>query len=120
MSHAAALSYAAAARITMSPREIEANALVKAAARLQAAGDGTDADEFDASLAHNRKLWTIIAGSVSDSASLLPDDLKAQILTLANFIFNTTLGISGGPAPEKVVALVRINRELAAGLRGHS
>jgi len=115
--HQAALTYANAARQAMSPRETEASALTKAAARLQMAADQADAAEYAAALAHNRRLWTVIAASVADPSSTLPDDLRAQILTLANFIFNHTLGLDAEPAPEKIAALVRINRELAAGLR---
>ena len=115
----ASQTYAEAARITMPPRELEASALLKSAARLQITADNPSSTlaAYDAALTHNRRLWTVIAASVNDPASHLPEDLKARVLTLANFIFNHTLAIATAPSPESVACLVRINRELAAGLR---
>ncbi|MCA0422394.1 MAG: flagellar biosynthesis regulator FlaF [Proteobacteria bacterium] len=122
MSHAqsyATNAYAASARNGMSLRELEASALLKAAARLQTARDDhSPADpEFDAALTHNRRLWTVLAAALSDPASAMPDDLKARLLTLANFVFNHTLTITAAPTPDKLTSLIAINRDLAAGLR---
>ena len=115
----ASQTYAEAARITMSPRELEASALIKSAARLQVTADNPSSTlaAYDAALTHNRRLWTVIAASISDPTSHLPDDLKGRLLTIANFVFNHTLAISSAPTAENVAALIRINRELAAGLR---
>lgn len=113
----AAHNYAAAARIAMSPREVEASALLKSAARLQATATQNDGPGLTEALLHNRRLWIVIAASVDDPASHLPPDLKAQVLTLANFIFNHTLAIESAPTIANVGCLVTINRELAAGLR---
>lgn len=112
-------AYATSARNGMTPRDLEASALLKAAARLQAARDDhAPADpEFDAALTHNRRLWTVLSAALSDPASAMPEDLKARLQILANFVFNHTLAITVAPAPEKLTSLIAINRDLAAGLR---
>ena len=102
-----------------SPRELEASALLKAAARLQAVAETAlpGSSDYDAALTHNRRLWSIFAGAVTDPASPLPETTKGQILTLANFIFNQTIRATAQPSAEALKSLVAINRELAAGLR---
>lgn len=116
MSTAASL-YARTATSAMSPRELEASALLKAAARLQAAVDGDGPATIQDALDHNRRLWTIFAASVTDPASKLPDDVRARILALADFVFNRSLLAQGKAETVDLTVLVRINRELAAGLR---
>lgn len=115
----AANAYAQTARIGMPLRDLEASALMKAAARLQSAReDANPGDaEFDAALTHNRRLWTVIAAAVADPASPLPDDLKARLSVLANFVFNETIALTARPDPARLTSLIAINRDLAAGLR---
>jgi len=121
MNHAAR-QYAQTATAAMSPRELEASALLKAAARLQAAGEAATPSDatLQAALDHNRRLWTIFAASMTDPASMLPEDISARVLSLANFVFNHTLAIQGKADAANLAVLVRINRELAAGLRGRT
>lgn len=118
MSHAAR-QYAATARIAMSPRETEASALLKAAARLQAAREQASpgATPFAAALDHNRRLWTVLMTSVADPASPLAPILRGNILSLANFVLNHSLAVMAEPQVDKLDCLIAINRELAAGLR---
>jgi flagellar biosynthesis activator protein FlaF len=118
----AASAYARVAQATQSPRELEANVLLKAASRLQAIGDdwaGRRA-ELDDALTYNRKLWTILVTSVTDAESALPQAIKNNIANLGLFVFHRTMDIVTAPAPEKLGVLVNINRELAAGLRGQA
>lgn len=118
MNHAAR-SYADSARTAMPPRELEASALIKAAARLQSVADGWPAtrDGLDEAVTHNRRLWTILAGAVADEASPLPENVKASVGALANFVFNQSIHLMVDPAPQQLSTLVLINREIAAGLR---
>jgi flagellar protein FlaF len=81
--------------------------------------NGRRAELFDA-LIQNQKLWTILVTSATEAANPLPQDLKNNIANLALFIFNRTMAVMTEPAPEKLTALVNINRELAAGLRGQA
>jgi flagellar biosynthesis activator protein FlaF len=115
----AASAYARVAQATQSPRELEANVLLKAASRLQAVSDdwaGRRAELHDA-LTYNRKLWTILVTSATDAESGLPQPIKSNITSLGMFVFQRTIAIVTEPAPEKLAVLVNINRELAAGLR---
>lgn len=116
-------AYAAASKAALnvqSPRELEAGLLLKAAARLQMIVDdwGVRAGDLDAALAYNRKLWTLLVSAVIAEDNPLPVEIKRNILGLANFIFNRTFQIAAAPEPQALAALVNINREIAAGLRG--
>jgi flagellar protein FlaF len=115
-------AYASAARANqavVSPRELEASLLIKAAVRLQAISDDWSlADrDLDDALNYNRKLWTLLVSAVVAEDNPLPVGIKTNILGLANFIFAQTFRISANPAPEGLRVLVGINRDIAAGLR---
>jgi flagellar protein FlaF len=116
-------AYASAARTaqaTVSPRELEASLLIKAATRLQAVADDWHgrARDLDEALNYNRKLWTLLVSAVIAEDNPLPIGIKQNILALANFIFNHTFRIAADPQPQSVGVLVSINRDIAAGLRG--
>jgi flagellar biosynthesis activator protein FlaF len=107
------------AQATQSPRELEASVLLKAASRLQIIRDNWEGKrtELDEALTFNRKLWTILVASATDAENPLPQAIKNNIANLALFIFERTITMMTEPAPEKLGALININREIAAGLR---
>lgn len=116
-------AYGAAAKTaqaTVSPRELEATLLLKAAVRLQSVADdwATRESELDDALGYNRKLWMLLVSAVIKEDNPLPVDIKRNILTLANFIFNQTFRLSAQPVPTGLAVLININRDVAAGLRG--
>ncbi|SEG12659.1 flagellar biosynthesis regulator FlaF [Bosea lathyri] len=116
-------AYASAARTaqaTVSPRELEASLLIKAATRLQAVADDWDgrARDLDEALTYNRKLWTLLVSAIIAEDNPLPVGIKQNILGLANFIFNHTFRVAADPRPQALAVLVSINRDIAAGLRG--
>lgn len=116
-------AYASASRATqavVSPRELEASLLIKAASRLQAIADDWSLAErdLDEALAYNRKLWTLLVSAVIAEDNPLPVGIKTNILRLANFIFNQTFKVAANPTREGLPVLVSINRDIAAGLRG--
>jgi len=115
----AAKAYSDVAQATLGPRELEASLLVKAAAKLQFVKDQWDNNSpaLDEALHYNRKLWTIFATSVTNPESPLPKPVRENIASLAVFIFNRTLEAETKPAPDKLSALIDINRQIAAGLR---
>ena len=92
---------------------------MKAATRLQVIRDDWNGRraELDEALTFNRKLWTILATSVTDIENPLPQAIKNNIANLAMFVFERTITVMMEPSPEKLGALVTINREIAAGLR---
>jgi len=119
MQHAAQ-AYGKVAKETSSPRELEANLLLKAAARLQSVRDAWDQKngELDDALRYNRKLWSIFLVSVTREDSPLPAMIRQNVANLGLFVMNQTVALTAEPRREKLGTLININRELAAGLLG--
>jgi flagellar biosynthesis activator protein FlaF len=113
-------AYRAVAKEIASPRELEANLLLKAAARLQAVIDGWDRNrsDLDGALLYNRKLWTVFLGSAMSDDNPLPVEIRQNVANLGMYIMSQTIAVTSDPKVEIVNSLVSINRELAAGLRG--
>lgn len=116
----AAHAYAKAAQASLSPRDLEAQILMRAAARLQVIQDdwANQKDALDEALTHNRRVWTVLVTAATEASNPLPTPIKQNIANLGVFILNHTIRTMADPAPEKLSSLVTINRELAAGLRG--
>ncbi len=104
------------------PRELEADLLMAAAARLQAVHDNWDGKrpELEAALLYNRKLWSIFVTSATSDENLLPVALRQNVANIGLFVFKQTLTAMINPKPESLGALISINRELAAGLLGQA
>ena len=111
-------AYGAIANKTANPRELEADLLLNAAARLQAIRDGWNDinPELDAALLFNRKLWSIFVTSATSPENPLPAGVRQNVANLGIFVFKQTLAILADPKPENLGSLIHINRELAAGL----
>ncbi len=92
---------------------------MNAAARFQGIKDHWNerAGDLDDALLYNRKLWTILVTAVTEPDSPWPQAVRDSIATLGTFTFRRTIDLSIEPAPEKLTALININKELAAGLR---
>ena len=120
MQHAAANAYAQAAKFAQPPRELEAALLLKAAYKFQALIDDWSkaGTELSPALTYNGRIWSILATSATEPSNPLPKAIKQSIAQLAVVIFQRTFDISEEPGPEKLNLLVRINRDVAAGLRG--
>lgn len=120
--HHAAKAYGAIAQKTANPREVEADLLLDAAARLQAIRDGWDAKqpELEAALLNNRRLWSIFMTSVTSPQNPLPVNVRQNVANLGLFVCKQTLATLANPQPESLGALIKINRELAAGLLGRA
>lgn len=123
MHHQGALAYQQTTKIVESSRERESALLMKAAAGLQKVKDewniGTH-EELKAALGFNRKLWTIFMAAVTKEDSPLPDEIRQNIANLGMFVMNQTREIllDVNPQPQQLDVLVRLNRQIAAGLRG--
>ena len=100
----AAQAYGKVAKQTSSPRELEADLLLKAAARLQAVSDGwgETATTIDEALLYNRKLWSIFLTSVTRSDNPLPDAVRQNVANLGLFVMNQTLSLMAEPQREKL------------------
>jgi len=119
--HQGTLAYRTVAKEIASPRELEAHLLLKAAARLQAVVDSWNSNRADlaGALLYNRKLWTVFLGSVMESDSPLPTEIRQNVANLGMYIMSQTVALSSDPKLDVLASLISINRELAAGLRGH-
>jgi flagellar protein FlaF len=113
-------AYRTIARQTASPRDLEADLLLKAASRLQTIKDGWDDAKgaLDDALLYNRKLWSIFLTSATSDENPLPTDVRQNVANLGLFVMNQTMSVLADPKPERLNTLININRELAAGLRG--
>jgi flagellar protein FlaF len=120
--HHAAQAYGKVAKQTSSPRDLEADLLLRAAARLQALSDGWDTsrDQMDEALLYNRKLWSIFLDTVMRRDNPLPEQVRQNVANLGVFVMNQTMSIITEPKREKLGALININREIASGLLGRS
>ena len=116
----AAQAHAMVTTPIVDPRALEADLLLKAAARLEAVHDGWESrrSELDGALIYNRKLWAIFLTSVTSSEHPLPVDIRQNVANLGLFVMNQTASMLQEPKRAQVAALININRELAAGLLG--
>ena len=117
-------TYANTAQKTANLRELEAQLLMRAAAKLQAIknGGGTDLIERLSALRYNRRLWLVFADAVTKPENPLPREIKQNVANLAIFVAKQTMSIETAPEsePERLGILININCEIAAGLRANA
>ena len=119
MQHAAQV-YGNVSKEISSARDLEANLLLRSAARIQSIRDGWEGrkSELDDALLFNRRLWTIFLDAIMRDDNPLPAEVRRNVFSLGMFVINRTIKLTGEPKPEGLNSLITINRELAAGLRG--
>lgn len=114
--------YQSVEKETISGRATEARVLTKAAQKLMECQRTWEIPNLrgrlDEALSFNQKIWTIFQVEVSNPTNPLPLSLKHSILQLSRYIDKKTLDIFASPAPEKMDMIIKINLNLAAGLRG--
>ncbi|MBC7906127.1 MAG: flagellar biosynthesis regulator FlaF [Rhodospirillaceae bacterium] len=99
------------------PRETEAWALTEAARRMADAKTRVhDGDDFLNAVRLNWRLWTIFQASLAEVDCPLPAEIRANMLSLSNFVDKTSVDILAEPQAQKVDILISINRNIAAGL----
>jgi flagellar biosynthesis activator protein FlaF len=102
-------------------RELEARVLLKSAKLLQdlqTDWDNVTPQTLEEALKYNRQIWMLFYDTALENKDeeSRPNDLRSNILNLANFIFKREIEILGTPEKQKLDVLVNINREIAAGL----
>jgi flagellar biosynthesis activator protein FlaF len=119
MSNAAQV-YARTSHATASPREIEAQALLKAARQLQdVQSNWTGPDKaMHSALLFNRRLWTIFMSAAEADENPQPMEIRQNIANIGVFVMKQTIDMQINPDPAKLDSLIDINRNLAAGLSG--
>src|ERR1700736_1511614 len=116
----AAQSYARTSQTTAPPREIEAQALLKAARQLQdvqANWTGPDKKMHNA-LLFNRRLWSIFMSAAETNDNPQPLEIRQNIANIGVFVMKQTVEMQMNPEPAKLKSLIDINCNLAAGLAG--
>ncbi len=118
--HDAARAYARAATETASPRELEATLLLTAAAKLQAVQEAWSDKPpgLSEALLYNRRLWIVLMDAVMRDDNKLPVAIRQNILNLGVFVMAETFSLMTKPKLEHLANILRINRRIAAGLRG--
>lgn len=115
-------AYSNTAKVAEPPRQLEASLLLKSAKQMQEIHDSwtNDQSSLEAVLHYNRRLWTVFVNSVSSEECALPLDIRNNVASLGVFIFKQTLDAQIEPKPEKLLPLININKELAAGLNAQA
>ncbi len=117
-------AYRTTQKAGLTGRDIEAGALTKAALLLEECKNDWDARDRDARLSKalkmNQLIWSIFQADLMKEDNPLPKQLRQDILTLSLFIDRRIIDVLAYPAPEKLDAIININQNIAAGLRGAS
>lgn len=115
-------AYAKVQRGTLTDREAEATALMKAAALLKHAQSNWASPDreatLDKALKFNQRLWTFFQVALTDPENPLPKQIRENVLSLSLFIDKRIFEVMAYPAPEKLDILININTNIAAGLKG--
>ena len=118
----AAQAYARMSQTTAAPRDLEAQALLKAAQHLQEVQTnwaGPD-NNMHKALLFNRRLWSIFMSAAETSDNPQPPEVRQNILRIAIFVMRQTVEMQLDPKPEKLKSLISINCNIAAGLAGRA
>jgi flagellar biosynthesis activator protein FlaF len=103
-----------------SPRDLETNLLLTGAAKLHgvlATWRGRSS-ELDDALLFNRRLWTIFIDAVIREDNKLAREVRANVLRLGMLVLSNIVSAMTKPRPEDLESIIKINRGIAAGLRG--
>lgn len=105
---------------TGDPREVEAHVLLKSAkflSDLQNDWDNVTPEILEETLKYNRQIWMMFYDTaIENPEGDRPNDLRSNIINLANFIFKREIDIISKPSAQQLDILININREVAAGL----
>jgi len=106
----------------MSGRETEARVLTQAALKLidcQKHWDAPDRNiRLDAALKYNQRIWSIFQVEIAKPNNPLPMHIKQNILHLSRFIDQRIFDTMAFPDVKKLNIIIKINQNIAAGLRG--
>ncbi|WP_092426181.1 flagellar biosynthesis regulator FlaF [Alloyangia pacifica] len=109
-------AYAQSNTSTRTARAIEYDLIARVTHRMKSAAEAGPRSypALVAALHDNRKLWTALAVDVADEDNKLPQELRAQIFYLCEFVQHHTGKILSRKA--KLAPLIEVNRAILAGL----
>jgi len=109
-------------KATMPGRETEARVLTLAALKLKECQNNWANDpkheQLDAALRFNQQIWSIFQSELVKEDNPLPTNIKQDVLRLGAFVDKRIFETMSFPSPEKLNIIIKINQNLAAGLRG--
>ena len=115
-------AYQTVDRTTMSGRETESRVLAQAALKLKDCQDNWDGEyrnvKLDEALKYNQRIWSVFQSELAREDNPLPGQLKHDLLRLGAFIDRRIFETMAFPALEKLTAVININQNISAGLRG--
>ena len=122
MSNAATQAYARVANTSATPRELEAQALLMAANKLQevVTNASLPPERRMHALMFNRKLWSVFLGDALSEGNLQPLEVRQKIVDISMFVLTQTLVLQNHPQIDEFKSLIEINRNIAAGLSGRA
>lgn len=101
-------------------RELESRILLKAARMIKELQDdwgNANKEVIEQTLKYNRQIWIMFYDTALENPEGdRPNDLRSNIINLANFVFKREVDIMAAPKKEKLDILININKEIAAGL----
>jgi flagellar protein FlaF len=120
MSSAASQAYARTAQRIATPRDIEAQALLKAARKLQDVMTNWEQPDsgLTEALMFNRKLWSIFLSDALRDENPEQIAIRQNIANIGIFVMSQTIDMQLNPEPQKLASLIEINCNIAAGLSG--
>jgi len=106
----------------MSPRDLEASVLSKAAMKLKQCQEKWESAEreklLDEAIRFNQKVWSFFQSELSMPDNPLPKSVREDILNLSLFIDKRLFEVMAFPNdPAKLDIVININLNIAAGLR---
>lgn len=109
-------AYRQSLRDTASPRQLERKVLAQVTAELEAAGAGTDGFARVHAVDRNRRLWGVLVADLAGPDNLLPDPLKAGLISLGLWVsrYSGEVLTKGSP----LAPLIDVNRTVMQGLAG--
>ncbi|WGW04670.1 flagellar biosynthesis regulator FlaF [Tropicibacter oceani] len=111
-------AYSQTARTTKTPRGTEYELIARVTHRIKSAAEaGPKAyPRLVEALSENQRLWTMLAVDVADKENGLPQDLRARIFYLAEFVQKHTSQVLMKQA--RITPLLEINAAVLRGLSG--
>jgi flagellar biosynthesis activator protein FlaF len=120
MFNSARQAYEQGAKTAVSGRQLEAAALFKCARMLESCQRSWNtpghAETLDQALRHNLRLWTLFQAELAQPERKMPVDMRVNLLKLSRFVDKRTFELMADPQPEKLQALIDINRNIGSGL----
>lgn len=100
--------------VSESPRAIEHQVLARITGRMHAAQEKQDMQGLIEACYDNQKLWSIFMTDLANPANALPDQLKANLISIGLWVRRHTSQVMQGHASPE--SLINVNRNIMEGL----